>query len=280
MNFLLDETILAWRRWAKSCALPTFAPAHVLRSALCLKLHAYADTGAIVAAATTSIPEAMGTVRTWDYRYCWLRDAAFVVEALRQIVAARTRGEQFIGFLHAMSRRRVPLQPLYGIAGERRFARNTCFPGTSLPSFNGQGPGAHRQRRRRAATGTISTAELITVSPMTQARRSADRGRSAARFFRSVRSDSSGAGDRTRATRRYRDLGVSRRCRGTTRSSRDDVLRRRSIEVPTSRRSSANAELAARWASIAHDEPVPVVLARGLQHAARHVHASINSEAE
>ncbi|HLK38784.1 MAG TPA: trehalase-like domain-containing protein, partial [Polyangiaceae bacterium] len=76
----LDSTVAGWRAWAKTCALPNFAPAHVLRSALCLKLHAYHDTGAIVAAATTSIPEAMGTPRAWDYRYCWLRDAAFVVE--------------------------------------------------------------------------------------------------------------------------------------------------------------------------------------------------------
>ena len=77
----LERTITGWRAWSKCCSLPTFSAAAVLRSALCLKLHAYHDTGAIIAAATTSIPEAMGTPRTWDYRYCWLRDSAFVVEA-------------------------------------------------------------------------------------------------------------------------------------------------------------------------------------------------------
>ena len=81
----LELTVAGWRAWAKSCALPSFAPEAVLRSALCLKLHAYSDTGAIIAAATTSIPEAMGSERTWDYRFCWLRDAAFVVEALRRL---------------------------------------------------------------------------------------------------------------------------------------------------------------------------------------------------
>jgi GH15 family glucan-1,4-alpha-glucosidase len=114
---LLDDTILGWRRWAKTCALPTFAATAVLRSALCLKLHAYRDTGAIIAAATTSIPEAMGTERTWDYRFCWLRDAAFVVEALRRL-SHLAEGEQFIGFLRDVAEA-GPLQPLYGIGGER-----------------------------------------------------------------------------------------------------------------------------------------------------------------
>ncbi len=113
----LDLTVTGWRAWAKSCALPSFAESHVLRSALCLKLHAYVDTGAIVAAATTSIPEALGTARTWDYRYCWLRDAAFVVEALRRL-SHLTEGEAFVRFLYEVAED-GPLQPVYGIGGER-----------------------------------------------------------------------------------------------------------------------------------------------------------------
>ncbi|MEP7125702.1 MAG: glycoside hydrolase family 15 protein [Byssovorax sp.] len=112
-----EDTVAGWRTWAKTCALPTFAADKVLRSALCLKLHAYLDTGAIIAAATTSIPEAMGTERTWDYRYCWLRDSAFVVEALRRL-SHLAEGEQFIGFLRDVAEA-GPLQPLYGIGGER-----------------------------------------------------------------------------------------------------------------------------------------------------------------
>jgi GH15 family glucan-1,4-alpha-glucosidase len=113
----LELTVDGWRMWAKTCALPTFAPAHVLRSALCLKLHAYDDTGAIIAAATTSIPEAIGTPRTWDYRYCWLRDSAFVVEALRRLSHV-SEGESFIRFLRNVVES-GPLQPVYGIGGER-----------------------------------------------------------------------------------------------------------------------------------------------------------------
>jgi GH15 family glucan-1,4-alpha-glucosidase len=112
-----DLTIAGWRAWAKSCALPSFASLPVLRSALCLKLHAYTDTGAIIAAATTSIPEAVHSERTWDYRYCWLRDAAFVVEALRR-VGHLTEGEAFVSFLRDVAEA-GPLQPLYGIGGER-----------------------------------------------------------------------------------------------------------------------------------------------------------------
>jgi GH15 family glucan-1,4-alpha-glucosidase len=135
MEHLLAETVLGWRLWAQSCALPSFAPEHVLRSALCLKLHAYVDTGAIIAATTTSIPEALGTERTWDYRYCWLRDAAFTVEALRRLSQLR-EGEDFLRFLRDAAES-GPLQPLYGIAGERHLPETTL---DHLRGFCGTGP--------------------------------------------------------------------------------------------------------------------------------------------
>lgn len=113
----MEVTIEGWRRWAKTCALPSFEPESVLRSALCLKLHTSQDTGAIIAAATTSIPEAAGSGRTWDYRYCWLRDASFVVEALRRL-SQLAEGEDFLRYLQHVAEL-GPLQPVYGIGGER-----------------------------------------------------------------------------------------------------------------------------------------------------------------
>jgi alpha,alpha-trehalase len=134
VNNSLELTIAGWRSWVKTCSLPTFAPNEVLRSALCLKLHIYHDTGAIIAAATTSIPEAMGTERCWDYRYCWLRDAAFVVEALRRL-SYLGEGERFISYLRDVAEG-GPLQPLYGIGGERDLTERSL---EHLAGFGGNG---------------------------------------------------------------------------------------------------------------------------------------------
>ncbi len=119
----LDLTIAGWRQWAQAIALPGFADRQVIRSALCLKLHAYDQTGAVIAASTTSIPETLGEPRTWDYRFCWLRDAAFTVEALRRL-AHFQEGRNFIQFLRDVAEA-GPLQPLYGIGGERSLPEET-----------------------------------------------------------------------------------------------------------------------------------------------------------
>ena len=131
----LDLTIAGWQRWSQTCALPLFQPTRVLRSALCLKLHASIDTGAVIAAATTGIPEVMGTPRCWDYRYCWLRDAAFVVEALRRLSHLQ-EGELFLRFVRNVAES-GPLQPLYGIDGRRDIEE------TELPHLAGFGGNGH-----------------------------------------------------------------------------------------------------------------------------------------
>ncbi|NJM10467.1 MAG: glycoside hydrolase family 15 protein [Bdellovibrionaceae bacterium] len=74
-----------WRTWVKHCSVPTLFQSAVIRSALALKLHVFEDTGAILAALTTSLPEEPGNTRNWDYRFCWLRDSYFVLSAFHNL---------------------------------------------------------------------------------------------------------------------------------------------------------------------------------------------------
>lgn len=161
----LNLTIAGWRQWAKSCALPSFGATPVLRSALCLKLHEYKHTGAIIAAATTSIPEAVGSERTWDYRYCWLRDSAFVVEALRR-VGHLNEGEAFVSFLRDVADA-GPLQPLYGIGGERELVEEFL---DHLDGFCGSKPvrignAAYYQKQHDLMGEMILCLDTITADP-------------------------------------------------------------------------------------------------------------------
>jgi GH15 family glucan-1,4-alpha-glucosidase len=161
----LDQTIRGWRTWAKTTHLPSFAPDAVLRSALCLKLHAFNDTGAIIAAATTSLPEALGSGRTWDYRFCWLRDAAFVVEALRRL-SHLAEGEAFVRFLRDMADA-GPLQPLYGVSGKRDL-HEEIIPG--LCGYDGVGPvrvgnAAYIQQQHDVAGEMVLCLETILTDP-------------------------------------------------------------------------------------------------------------------
>ncbi|MEW6057457.1 MAG: glycoside hydrolase family 15 protein [Bdellovibrionota bacterium] len=116
----LDRTINYWRLWAKHCSIPFEFQNEVIRSALALKLHIYEDTGAIIAATTTSIPEGPVGGRCWDYRYCWLRDAYFVINVLNRL-GHFDEMENFIEYLLnlAMSESSSHLQPVYGIGGEK-----------------------------------------------------------------------------------------------------------------------------------------------------------------
>jgi GH15 family glucan-1,4-alpha-glucosidase len=105
-----------WEIWVKHTDIPAIYQEEVIRSALALKLHCFEDTGAIVAALTTSIPEAPGSGRTWDYRYCWLRDAYYTLGAFRLIGHFEER-EQFLQFLLNVvsSAPDLDLAPLYRI---------------------------------------------------------------------------------------------------------------------------------------------------------------------
>lgn len=113
----LDKTCRYWTRWSQHCFLPREYQEPILRSALCLKLLTYNDTGAIVAAPTTSLPETPGGVRNWDYRYCWLRDSYFAVRALSRL-AQFEEESRYLSYLEQLPLQEGRLQPVYGIAGE------------------------------------------------------------------------------------------------------------------------------------------------------------------
>ncbi|HVZ73164.1 MAG TPA: glycoside hydrolase family 15 protein [Polyangia bacterium] len=115
---MLDATVRYWQRWVKHCNIPPLWQRETIRSALTLKLHCYEDTGAIVAATTTSIPESPGSGRTWDYRYCWLRDSYYVLSALRLVGHFEERA-RFVRFLLDLvgDANDLSLAPLYRVDG-------------------------------------------------------------------------------------------------------------------------------------------------------------------
>ncbi|CBA15216.1 glycoside hydrolase family 15 protein [Xanthomonas albilineans] len=131
-----ERTEEYWREWVRYLSVPLDWQEAVIRSAITLKLCQYEDSGAIIAAMTTSIPEAPDTPRNWDYRYCWLRDAAFVVRALNRLGATRTM-EQFLGYIFNIATTDGSLQPLYGIAFEAALEEHEV---TSLAGYRGMGP--------------------------------------------------------------------------------------------------------------------------------------------
>jgi GH15 family glucan-1,4-alpha-glucosidase len=114
----LQGTTDYWQSWVKSTSISSFHQRLVLRSALILKIHQYEDTGAIIAASTTSLPESPGSTRNWDYRYCWIRDSYYTLTSFNGIGHFEEL-EKYFEFIQ-----NLPIgldgryQPLYSITGE------------------------------------------------------------------------------------------------------------------------------------------------------------------
>jgi GH15 family glucan-1,4-alpha-glucosidase len=133
-----EQTLFYWRHWTRRLALPLEWQEAVIRSAVTLKMCQFEETGAIVAAMTTSVPEAPNTQRNWDYRYCWLRDAFFVVRALNSLSEVGTM-EDYLRWLNDVVRgaRGGHVQPLYGIALEKQLTESFV---PQLSGYRGMGP--------------------------------------------------------------------------------------------------------------------------------------------
>lgn len=123
-DFLI-RTKSFWQRWVKNASIPSFCQKEVIRSALVLKLHQYEDTGALIAASTTSLPEHPESGRNWDYRYCWLRDSYYVLTALSHIGQFEEM-EKYASYIANITQTdRGRLQPLYGIMGQHLLTETT-----------------------------------------------------------------------------------------------------------------------------------------------------------
>ncbi len=134
----LGSTLGYWQEWVRTLAVPADWQEAVIRAAITLKLCTYEDTGAVLAALTTSIPEARDSTRNWDYRYCWLRDSYFVIQTLNRLGATRTM-EAYLHFIDHIiaSSRADELQPLYGITGDPKAEEKVS---ASLKGYRGMGP--------------------------------------------------------------------------------------------------------------------------------------------
>jgi GH15 family glucan-1,4-alpha-glucosidase len=137
-RMLEEQTRQYWRGWTRRLALPLEWQDAVIRAAITLKLCLFEDTGAIIAAMTTSIPEAPGSGRNWDYRFCWLRDAFFVVRALNSLSEVGTM-EDYLRWLRNIISAAAGdhIQPLYGIGLERELTEHTV---EHLRGYRGMGP--------------------------------------------------------------------------------------------------------------------------------------------
>jgi len=138
VGMMFDRTRDEWRHWVRGLAIPLEWQEVVIRAAITLKLCQHEETGAIVAAMTTSLPEHAGSERNWDYRYCWIRDAYYTVQALNRLGALDVL-ESYLEYLRNIVDQEGGdhIRPLYGVAGEaplpERFAER-------LAGYRGMGP--------------------------------------------------------------------------------------------------------------------------------------------
>ena len=134
-DFLM-RTVSHWRHWIKNTGIGNMYQQQVIRSSLALKIHQYEDTGAIVAASTTSLPEFDGSGRTWDYRYCWLRDAYYILNAFNNIGHFEEAEHYFQFIANVAVKEDGRYNPLYKITGTADFVETIA----DLDGYRGNKP--------------------------------------------------------------------------------------------------------------------------------------------
>jgi GH15 family glucan-1,4-alpha-glucosidase len=115
----LQATKQYWTQWVKTASIPSLYQEEVIRSALVLKLHQYEDTGGIIASGSTSLPEKDGAGRNWDYRYCWIRDSYYTLNAFNNIGHFEELEKYFHFIQNIVLNEPKSIQPVYGISGEK-----------------------------------------------------------------------------------------------------------------------------------------------------------------
>jgi GH15 family glucan-1,4-alpha-glucosidase len=138
MEAMLQQTQSYWRQWVRGLATPMEWQNAVIRAAITLKLCQHEETGAIVAALTTSIPEAPNSQRNWDYRYCWIRDAYYTVQALNGLGALDVL-EKYLAYLRNIvdDSKEGVIQPLYSVSGASEIIE---WEADALAGYRGMGP--------------------------------------------------------------------------------------------------------------------------------------------
>lgn len=135
-ELFLDRTVRYWHQWVKTASIANFYQQAAIRSALILKIHQYEDTGAIVAATTTSLPESPGSTRNWDYRFCWMRDTYYTLNAFNNIGHFEELEKYFHYIMNSTAGEHDRYQPLVGIGGEK----NLIEIETDLRGYQGNRP--------------------------------------------------------------------------------------------------------------------------------------------